>query len=71
MNTTLYTIEPAGSDGNWYVLFRGKVVYVAQSEESARTEMQASKRRRINARNRARYGMMRDIGLVKTPYGWE
>jgi len=29
------------------------------------------KRKRANARRRARYNAMRSLGMVKTPYGWE
>jgi hypothetical protein len=29
------------------------------------------KRKLANARRRARYQAMRDLGMIKTPYGWE
>ena|GEM_PF-3636387 len=44
--------------------------FLASPELSAKALREATRIRR-NRASRARYNMMRDLGMIKTPYGWE
>ncbi len=44
---------------------------VAATVDEARAILAELKRRERNAARRGRYQAMRDLGMVRTPYGWE